>query len=163
MHRFFSKSSAVLAGAVIVAGTFVLPLTTIAQSPPPLVSDPTVPDSPGLTVIQGQITNIEGNLLIVKTPDVPPYCPPGRACPAIIVVGPTFTVDIASATFQSASGRRLRSKPRLKVNDSIVVAGRLVASLPVVLPSPGVAPQFLKAEIVSKAIPNLVPVPTPVP
>lgn len=160
MHKFFSKSSAVLAGAVIVAGAVILPLTAIAQSVPPVVSDPTAPDNQGLSVIQGKISNIQGNLLTVKTPDLPPYCPPDRVCPAIIVVGPTFTVDISRAIFQSASGRRLRPKPRLAVGDSVVVAGHLVASLPLVLPAPGEPPQFLKAQIVSRAVP---PVRTRVP
>jgi hypothetical protein len=165
--KFFSKSFAVLAG--IVVGAAILPLTAISQFPPPVVSDPpsafdpTSPDAQGLSVIQGQVKNIQGNIVTVKTPDLPPYCPPNRVCPAIIVVGPTFTVDISRAIFQSASGRRQSSKPKLKLGDFVVVAGRLGPSLPVVLPSPGIPPQSLTAVVVSKAVPVPVPLPTPVP
>lgn len=153
MLKLFSKSSAVLAGAVIVAGITVLPLTAISQTSPPVVSDPIAPDSQKLSVIQGQVETIQGKIITVKTPDLPPYCPPNQVCPAIIVVGPTFTVDISRAIFQSASGSRQRQRPRLKVGDSVVVAGRLVDSLPLVLPSPDVPTQFFAAQVVSKAVP----------
>lgn len=155
MLKLFSKSSALLAGTVIVAGATVLPLTAISQSPPPVVSDSTTPDAQRLSVIQGQVKTIQGNILTVKTPDLPPYCPPGRVCPAIVVVGPTFTVDISRAIFQSASGSRQRQRPRFKVGNSVVVAGRVVDSLPFVLPAPDVPTQFFTARVVSRAVPSV--------
>ncbi len=163
MLKFFSQGSAVLAGVVVVAGAAVLPLTAISQSTPPLVSDSPSSDSPRLLVIQGQVRSLQGNIVTVKTPDLPIYCPPGRVCPAVIVAGPTFNVEVSRASFQSASGSRLTPKPKLTVGESVVVVGRLSTSPPTLPPFPGVSPKSLTAQIVSKAFPSPVPLPRPVP
>jgi hypothetical protein len=158
MLKFVSKNYALLTGAVIVAGTALLPNQAFAQTPTPVVDPiPPIPDSPRLLVIQGRVTNIQGNIVTVKTPDVPPFCPPGRVCPLIIQVGPTFSVDISRATFQSPSGTRQSPKPKLTLNDSVVVAGKLGISPPMVFPSPGIPPKSFIAQVVSKLVP-----PTPV-
>jgi hypothetical protein len=155
--KFFSKNY-VLAGAVIVAGTALLPLTAFAQTPiPEIPVEPQypypIPDSPRLSVIQGQVTNIQGNIVTVKTPDVPQYCPPGRVCATVITVGSTFVVDISRATFQSPSGTQQSPKPTLNINDAVVVAGQLGISPPVTIPNPNLPPKPFIAQVVSKLVP----------
>lgn len=153
MYRFFSKSSAILAGAAIVVGV-VLPSQAISQPVPPVVSDPLPTDTEKLLVIQGQVQNIQNYIVTVKTPDYAPYCPPEQACPAVMAEGPTFDVDISGAILQSPNGKNISQRPRLslRIGDSIVVAGLAVSPARVQL-NPGVVPQFLKATIVSRAIP----------
>lgn len=154
MLKFLSKNYSVLAGAVIVAGTNLLPLTAFAQTSTPVVEiTPPIAEAPRLSVIQGKVTKIQGNIVTVKTPDYGPYCPPGQACLAIIYAGPTFKVDISRAIFQSPSGRRQSPRPKLKVNDSVVVAGQLGVAPVVTIPSTSIPPQPFIAQIVSKKVP----------
>lgn len=159
MLKFLSKNY-LFSGAVIVAGTTLLPLTAFAETAPVSpINEPNPPSSNSLrlSVIQGKVTSIQGNTVTVKTPDVAPYCPPGRFCPAIIIVGPTFKVNIARATFQSPSGSPQSPKPLLKVNDSVVVVGRADVSTPVVIspqltPNPSAPPKPFTAQIISKIV-----------
>ncbi|MGB5960350.1 MAG: hypothetical protein WBG73_06795 [Coleofasciculaceae cyanobacterium] len=157
---FFSKSSAILVGGAIFVGV-VLPSKAISQAMPPVVSQP-LPTTPQLLVIQGKVQNIRNYIITVKTPDYFPYCPPNYACPAVMAQGPTFNVDISRAIFQSPTGKKMPRRQRLKlqIGDAIVVAGSLVVSSQRLKPNSGIVPQFLKANIVSKAISSI---PTRVP
>lgn len=150
---FFSKSSAILAGAAIVIGV-VLPSKAISQSMPPVVSEPLPINAPQLLVIQGRVQNIQNYIVTVKTPDYFPYCPPNQVCPAVITEGPTLNVDISRAIFQSPTGKKMPRRQRLKlqIGDAIVVAGSLAVSPARLKLESGIVPQFLKAKIVSKAI-----------
>ncbi len=146
MAKFFSKGSSLLAGAIGVAGTAILPLSALSQEIVPIVPSP-----PPLQVIQGKVTNIQGNRITVKTPDVKPVCPPNIPCLLIITVGPTFNVDLSTAVFQSASGSSVLTPPALIVGDSVVVAGRLGVSTPLLIPTPAPPPKLIVAEVVTKA------------
>jgi hypothetical protein len=142
MLQFFSKSSTILAGAIVLAGTVVLPLTAISQTVVPVAVTETAP----LLVIQGKITAITGSLVTVKTPDT-------RTSPAVIIAGPTFSVDISSATFQLASGKTLTPPPILVVGNSVIVAGRQGALPAIVTPTPAGPNKLIIAEVVSKIVP----------
>lgn len=157
MSKFFSKSSAILAVAVIVVGV-VLPSKAISQSMPPVVSEP-LTAAPQLLVIQGKVQNIRNYIVTVKTPDYSPYCPPNQVCPAVIVEGATFNVDMSRAIFQSSNGRKMprRQRLQLQIGDAIVVAGSLAVSPPRLLDT-GIS-QFLKAKIVTRAVPAVQSVP----
>ena len=143
MLKFFSKSSSVIAGALVVAGTVALPLTTLAQSD---LVNPAVTDVAPLLLIQGKVTGIRGSVVIVKTPDT-------RTSPAVIIAGPTFNVDISSATFQSATGKSITPPPTLVVGDSIAVAGRQGATPVSAIPTPAGPNKLIIAEVVATIVP----------
>lgn len=130
--KFLAKGSSVLA-AVIVAGT--TPISALAQSTIPTpVNPPTT--APALLVIQGKVTKIQANIVTVRTPDTSPTCPANIPCVPTTFVGTTFNVDISSAIFQSTTGSKVFPQPTLIIGDSVVVAGRLGVTTPVVIPIP---------------------------
>jgi hypothetical protein len=143
MLKFFSKSSSILAGAMLVAGSVALPLTTLAQSN--VVNVP-VTDTAPLLVIQGKVTAIRGTVVTVKTPDT-------RTSPAVIIAGPTFSVDISGATFQSASGKSITPPPTLVVGNAVAVAGRQGATPASAVPTPAGPNKLIIAEVVAKIVP----------
>lgn len=142
MLKFLSKSSSLLAGAMLVAGS-VVPLTTLAQSD--VVNVP-VTDTAPLLVIQGKVTAIRGTVVTVKTPDT-------RTSPAVIIAGPTFSVDISGATFQSASGKSITPPPALVVGDAVAIAGRQGATPASAVPTPAGPNKLIIAEVVAKIVP----------
>lgn len=143
MFKFFSKSSSVLAGALVVAGTVVLPLTTFAQSD---VVNPPVTDTAPLLLIQGKVTAIRGSVVTVKTPNT-------RTSAAVIIAGPSFSVDISNATFQSASGKSITPEPTLVVGDAVAVAGRQGATPVAAIPTPAGPNKLIIAEVVARIVP----------
>lgn len=145
MLKFFSKSSSVLAGAMLVAGSVALPLTSIAQSVvDPLVTPPVVEAEP-LLVIQGKVIAIRGTVVTVKTPNI-------QTSPAVIIAGPAFSVDISKATFQSASGKSIEPTPTLIIGDSIIVAGTKGETPVSAIPTPAGPNKLILAEVVAKIV-----------
>lgn len=145
MIKFFSKSSSVLAGAILVAGSVALPLTSIAQSVvDPLVTPPVAETAP-LLVIQGKVIAIRGTIVTVKTPNI-------QASPALIIAGPAFSVDISKATFQSASGKLITPTPTLIIGDSIIVAGTKGETPVPAIPTPAGSNKLILAEVVAKIV-----------
>lgn len=146
MLKFFSKSSSVLAGVILVAGS-VVPITSIAQT----VVDPAVTDATPiiekapLLVIQGRVIAIRGTIVTVKTPNI-------RTSPAVILAGPAFSVDISNATFQSASGKTITPDPTLIIGDSVIVAGTQGATPLSAIPTPAGPNKLILAEVVAKIV-----------
>ncbi|MEO8892561.1 MAG: hypothetical protein ABI417_13675 [Coleofasciculaceae cyanobacterium] len=150
MLKFFSRSSSVLAGAMLVAGSVALPLTSIAQSVvDPLVTPPVTPPvtaTAPLLVIQGKVIAIRGTIVTVKTPNI-------QASPTLIIAGPAFSVDISKATFQSASGKLITPTPTLIIGDSIIVAGTKGETPVAAIPTPAGPNKLILAEVVAKIVP----------
>lgn len=142
MLKFFSKSSSVLAGAMLVAGSIALPITAIAQS----VVNPPLTDLAPLLLIQGKVTAITGTIVTVKTPNT-------RTSPAVIIAGPTFTVDISDAIFQSTSGKSITPPPTLVVGDAVAIAGRQGTTPATAIPTPAGPNKLIIAEVVAKIVP----------
>lgn len=146
MLKFFSKSSSVLAGVILVAGS-VVPITSIAQT----VVDPAVTDATPiiekapLLVIQGRVIAIRGTIVTVKTPNI-------RTSPAVILAGSAFSVDISNATFQSASGKTITPDPTLIIGDSVIVAGTQGATPLSAIPTPAGPNKLILAEVVAKIV-----------
>ncbi|MGC1393722.1 MAG: hypothetical protein WA828_05510 [Coleofasciculaceae cyanobacterium] len=147
MLKFFSKSSSVLAGVILVAGSVAFPITSIAQT----VVDPAVTDATPiiekapLLVIQGRVIAIRGTIVTVKTPNI-------RTSPAVILAGPAFSVDISNATFQSASGKTITPDPTLIIGDSVIVAGTQGATPLSAIPTPAGPNKLILAEVVAKIV-----------
>ncbi|MGB5960351.1 MAG: hypothetical protein WBG73_06800 [Coleofasciculaceae cyanobacterium] len=146
MLKFFSKSSSVLAGVILVAGS-VVPITSIAQT----VVDPAVTDATPiiekapLLVIQGKVIAIRGTIVTVRTPNI-------RTSPAVILAGSAFSVDISNATFQSASGKTITPDPTLIIGDSVIVAGTQGATPLSAIPTPAGPNKLILAEVVAKIV-----------
>lgn len=148
MLQFFSKSSSLLAGAMLVAGSVALPLTSIAQTvvDPPVIDTTPIVETAPLLVVQGKVTSIRGTIVTVKTPNI-------RTSPAVIIAGPTFSVDISNATFQSASGKTITPTPTLIVGDSVIVAGIQGPTPLSAIPTPAGPNKLIIAEVVAKIVP----------
>jgi hypothetical protein len=69
-------------------------------------------------VIQGRITNIQGDLVTVKTPDGYPGGPGVHA--QFVTAGPTFSVDVSRARIFLPDGRQVDKVP-LAVGDRVLV------------------------------------------
>ncbi len=139
------KAIAALTG---IAFLNLLALPSVAQSSP---------NRSSLTVIQGKITNIDGNTLTVKTPDIKPVCQPNQVCPLFIILGPTFSIDISNATFESSSGSPISETPT--VGEAIIAVGKLKPESP---PATGTSTpvtenRTIKAKVIEKIDSSLTP------
>ena len=133
-----------LAGAAISSQSA---LSQLVPTPLPRPA-PTPVKPPSLTVIQGKVTNIQGNTVTVKTPDIRPVCKLSVPCPLYIIAGVTFNVDISKAVFQSANGTPASNN--LRVGDLIIVAGQQGPILSTTILSPVPVIRTLKAKVVEK-------------
>lgn len=75
------------------------------------------PTSSVLLVIQGRITEIQGSLVTVKTPDGYPGGPGAHA--QFVTAGPTFKVDVSRARLLLPDGRQADKVP-LAVGDHVL-------------------------------------------
>lgn len=137
MLQLFSKSSSLLAGALVVMGT-----ASVSALPQSTVPTPAAP----LLVIQGKVTAIQGTLITVKTPDI-------KTTPTVVIAGPTFNVDTTDATFQTPSGKSMTPKPVLIVGDSIVAAGIAGVTPALAVPAPAGPNKLIIAQVVAKTTP----------
>lgn len=98
------------------------------------------------SVIQGRITEIQGSLVTVKTPDGYPGGPGVHA--QFVTAGPTFRIDVSGARLLLPDGRRADKVP-LAVGDHVVavLTGPNSGS-----PLPGSASQTYSASIVERVI-----------
>jgi hypothetical protein len=105
------------------------------------------PTSSVPVVIQGRITEIQGSLVTVKTPDGYPGGGPGGHA-QFVTAGPIFRVDVSSASLLLPDGRQADKVP-LAVGDHVlaVLTGPDSGS-----PLPGSASHTYFASIVERVI-----------
>ncbi|MBV9867002.1 MAG: hypothetical protein JO316_16740 [Abitibacteriaceae bacterium] len=127
------------------------------ESPKSNAVSPALPVADVPTVIQGNVTEIKGTMVKVKTPDIRPPCPPGEVCAQYIILGVTFQVDLSSAIFERADGTPITT-PKLAKGDAIVVAGHK-APVPAIRAVINPAP-LITAQVV-ELLPQNMPVPAP--
>ena len=104
------------------------------------------PTSSVSLVIQGRITEIQGSLVAVKTPDGYPGGPGVHA--QFVTAGPTFRIDVSGARLLLPDGRQADRVP-LAIGDHViaVLTGPSSGS-----PLPGSAGQIYLASIVERVI-----------
>jgi len=86
-----------------------------------------IPNSPQLTIIQGQVIKQQGKIATILTP-ANTTCGSSQVCPAFMELGAMFDVDTSGAVFQAANGKP--TPERLRVGQFVIAAGTVGTSRP---------------------------------
>lgn len=146
MGRNITVSTCSRKGSEVVLATMLLTALFSTACARARASQLRAEQQPTSSVIQGRITEIQGSLVMVKTPDGYPGGPGVHA--QFVTAGPTFRIDVSGARLLLPDGRRADKVP-LAVGDHVVavLTGPNSGS-----PLPGSASQTYSASIVERVV-----------